>query len=144
MDLYRYGWVAWIWRVLAGAGLAAAGGLAWLAWRDSSPALLAIALPLASPGLLLPMVAVRIRRLGGGEIVVHTLAFLPRRINMTRLGPARLNTHAQGTVDSVHAPRLWVPVRGGLPIHIDLGGQIPDRGAFRQLFRLREGTAWPD
>jgi hypothetical protein len=135
MEIYRYGWVAWIWRLLAGAGVAAALALAWLAWREGSWAVLGIALPLAMPGLVLgPMVAVRIRQLDDGHIVVHTLAFWRRRIARVRLGNPRLKVYAQATVGGVNAPRIWVPVKGGLPLHVDLLGHIPDRVAFRRVF----------
>ncbi|MFY2763693.1 hypothetical protein [Arenimonas sp. MALMAid1274] len=141
MDLYRYGWVAWLWRAFAGAGVLAGLGLMVLAWRQGAWSLAAIGGVLALPGIVLgPMVAVRIRRLDSSHIEVRTLAFWQRRIAIAHLGPARLRTHAQGTVQAVHAPRLWVPVQGGLPIHIDLLGQIPDREAFRALLSLP--AAW--
>lgn len=137
MEIYRYGWVAWIWRLLAGGGVLVAAALAWFAWRENAPAFLAMAVPLALPGLVLaPMVAVRIHLLSDGRVQVRTLAFWRRRIARERLGPVRLKTYAQATVGGVHAPRIWVRVKGGLPIHVDLYGAIPDREAFRKTFGI--------
>lgn len=137
MPIYRYGFVAWLWRLLAGAGLLAGAALAWLAWRESAWSPLAIGLPLALPALVLaPLVAVRIDRVEPGHVLVHTLAFWRRRIPIAALGEPRYRSHAQATSGSVHAPRMWVPVRGGLPVHVDLLGDIPDRAAFLATFAL--------
>ena len=137
VEIYRYGPVAWVWRVMAGAGLFAAGALLWLAWRGASLAPLFMAIPLALPGLVLaPMVAVKIRLLEDGRVEIHTLAFWRRRLDPSRLGKVHHKTHAQAYVQRVSAPRIWVSVRGGLPIHVDLCGTIPQRETFRRLFDI--------
>ena len=140
MVIYRYGAVAWVWRLLAGAGLAGGVMLAWLTLREGSLVGLWIGLPLALPALVLaPMVAVRVDRLADGRVEVRTLAFWRRRMERRHIGTPRLKVYAQATYSGVSAPRIWVPVAGGLPIHVDLLGQIPDRGAFLKVFSLPPG-----
>lgn len=137
MLLYHYGPVAWLWRLLAFGGMASALGLCLLAWREGAVWPLGVALPLALPGLLLPMVAVRVRQPEPGWIVVDTLLFWRRTLPQSALGEPRFKSYAQGTVGGVHAPRIWVPVRGSWwPVHVDLLGHIPDRRAFLSVFRL--------
>lgn len=137
MIIYRYGPVAWIWRLLAFAGIAAALALCALAWREAALWPLGVALPLALPAVLLPMVAVRIEQREPGVIVVQTLAFWRRCLPVSALGAPRLKIYAQGSVGGVDAPRIWVSVRGSWwPIHVDLMGDIPDRKAFLSVFRL--------
>lgn len=140
MVIYRYGPMAHVWRLLAGAGLSGGAVLAGLLLREGSWVGLWIGLPLMLPALLLaPMVAVRIDRLADGAIDVRTLAFWRRRITRDRLGKPRLQVYAQATYEGVSAPRIWVPVRGGLPLHVDLLGAIPDRRAFLAVFDLPPG-----
>ena len=137
MVIYRYGPVAWVWRLLAGAGLVGGVALAVFGFREGWLAGLGIALPLVLPALVLgPMVAVRVDRLPDGRVEVRTLAFWRRRLDRGRIGTPRLKIYAQATVGGVSAPRIWVPVKGGLPIHVDLLGEIPDRKAFLAVFSL--------
>lgn len=140
MVIYRYGPMAHVWRLLAGAGLACGLALAVYMLREGTLSGLWVGLPLMLPALVLaPMVAVRVDRLADGVIEVRTLAFWRRRIARDRLGKPRLKVYAQATIGGVSAPRIWVPVRGSLPIHVDLLGDIPDRRAFLAVFDLPPG-----
>lgn len=141
MTIYRYGGLAWLWRIL-GLGAAAAGVfLLAAALRFDSWTFVAMALPLlAPPALLGPMVATRVDRVGD-ELTVRTLAFVTRTIPREALGPPRLRRKATALVTQVHAPRLWVPVRGGPPIYLDLLAEIPDLEAFRAAFPLPRDIA---
>jgi hypothetical protein len=33
---------------------------------------------------------------------------------------------------------VWIPVRGGLPVYLDLLGEIPDRPALANMFRMKQ------
>lgn len=133
--LFRYGWIAWIWRpliLLAGVG---GGILLALSVLKGSWGQLATSMPLLLPaGFFGLVVAVRIDRGSDGVIRVVTLSFWRRRIAATRIGRPKFRENAQTDYGSIHAPRLWVSVKGGLPIFIDLLGDIPDKGAFRKVF----------
>lgn len=136
MTIYRYGAIAWIWRVLmAGAGTAGAG-LLILALRFNDPWFVAMALPLLAPTLALGwMVATRID-VRGDRLEVRTLGFVPRRIAISRLGKPHLRLTAALTYRQISAPRLWIPVRGGLPVYVDLLAEIPDLDAFTRIVPL--------
>ena len=138
--LYRYGGIAWVWRLLGAVALLAAAALAVLAWRERAWGLLGVALPLALPVLvLMPMVATRVQRLPDGRLQVDTLAFLRRRLDPARLGPPRHRDAAYTDTGAVHAPRAWVPVRGSLfPVYLDLLATLPDRAGFVRAFSLDE------
>jgi hypothetical protein len=133
--LYRYGPIAWVWRVLILAvvlGCAAAlvaAPTSWQVWLAAAPLLL--------PSLFFGhVVAARIDAIGASLHVV-TLLGLPRRIARDRLGPPRLRQRAYTNGHAVHAPRWWVPVRGGLPLHVDLLGTIVDARAMERVFGAR-------
>lgn len=137
--LYRYGALAWLWRILGAAALAAALGLSVLALEASSLWPLAVALPLCLPVIVLfPMVATQIAWSGaeGRELRVHTLAGFVRRVERTQLAGYRFRTAATMDSGSVHAPRVWVLVRGGLPLYFDLLATIPDKRAFAAALGL--------
>lgn len=105
--------------------------------RDSMPVPFLVAAPLLMPALFFgAAVAVRVDRPGEEEIVVSTLIFWRRRIPLKRLGVARLRTHAQGDMGPMWAPALWIPVKGGLPLYLDLLAKIPDRSRFRKTFQV--------
>ncbi len=130
--LYRYGPVAWIWRLLilaATAGCTAAlvaAPTSWQLWLAVAPLLL----PCAFFGYV---VADHIDA-DGERVHVVTLCCLPRRIARARLGPPKLRQRAYANGHAVHAPRWWVPVRGGLPLHVDLLGTIVDAAAMARVF----------
>lgn len=124
--LYRYGPVAWVWRVLGALALAGGALLVAAAMRLGEWWLALIALPLALPVLVLfPMVATRIT-LRGGVLEVTTLAGVRRRVPREHITGHTYRETAAGEFTSLYAPRVWVHVRGGLPIHVDLMGRIPD------------------
>ena len=75
------------------------------------------------------------RRLRDGDrLLVVTLSGLLRRIDCARLGVPTRRTKAYNEGVAVHAPRLWMPVRGGLPLYVDLLGTVPDRRGFERVF----------
>lgn len=144
MTVYRYGWVAWVWRALmllgVGFGLAfvSLGQLdASLRWFGTVFGLGFAAFPLA----LGQMVATRVDRLDQRRIRVWTLNLTWRTIELGRLGGARYRSYVQSNAGSLRAPRIWVGVRGGPPIFLDLLADIPDLDAFRALFPYDDGTA---
>lgn len=136
MLLYDYGWLAWVWRVLGGAGLAAGIAIAAYTMPGGHWGLALVGLPLVLPALvLMPMVGVRVVRLPDDVIQVDTLVFLRRRIPIARLGAPRFKEVAYSNVTPVYAPRVWIPVRGSLwPIYLDLLARVPDRQAFLKVF----------
>lgn len=135
MTLYRYGWIAWIWRVMIFLALAGGGLLAGMAVLQTSGMLFLVAVPLLLPALFFgAVVAVSVELISEDEVKVVTLSFWKRRIDCSRLGRPRYYSLAQGHGGSIHAPRLWVPVKGGLPVYLDLLARIPDRGKFGKVF----------
>ncbi len=140
MTVYRYGWLAWVWRLMGIAALAAVGFLAAMAVKFGSWSFAAMALPLALPLVLLPMVATRVE-VEGDTVRVATLAFLTRVVDRRALGRPRARRKATALLTRVHAPRIWVPVRGGLPIYLDLLADVPDPPAFRRVFPLPRDMA---
>jgi len=137
LTIYRYGWLAWVWRLLAVIGFSAAAFLVFLAMRFNDWAFMAMALPLGVPSILLPWVlAVRIDRTANEEIIVTNLFFLRRRIRRESLGRPRVRQTAQAVMSHVPAPRAWIPVRRGWPIYVDLYANIPDPTAFLSFFGL--------
>ena len=136
MPIYSYGPVAWVWRLLGAGGVAAFVLTAWLAWRHDDAWWLAIGLPLALPvAVLFPMVVVRAWR-DGEAVVVETLADWRRRIPLAAMGPVAFRRMAYSEGVALYAPRVWIRVRGGWPLHVDLMGTIPDRRNFLAVFRV--------
>lgn len=130
--LYAYGPVAWVWRVLGAVALVGAAALVAVAARQGDGLLAAIALPIAAPVLaLFPMVAARIVR-RGGALEVETLSFVRRRVMRERIAGHVYRATAAGELAQLPAPRAWIRVRGGLPIHVDLMGRIPDPAALAE------------
>lgn len=134
---YRYGKLAWLWRILAGLGIAGGALLLFFAFRFRSWAFVASALPLLVPSVVLPwMVAYSIDRLDGDQIEVVNLFGARRRVAREDLKKPRFKRTAQGALAHIEAPRAWIGVRGGAPIYVDLYATIPDPAAFRKYFRL--------
>jgi len=137
VTIYRYGWIAVVWRVMVGLALAASVLLVLISVRLGEWTFLGIALPLTVPSLVLPwMLAVRIDTVGTDHIVVKNLWFVTRRISREALGPAKVKLTAQGALTHISAPRAWIPVRGTWPIYVDLNADIPDKAEFRQVLRI--------
>jgi hypothetical protein len=134
--IYRYGALAWVWRVLMLLGLALAAPLLALWWRDDAGWGLLAALPLIAPtALLAGAVAVRIDE-AGDHLDVWTLGGWRRRVARGAVGPGRIREYAQGDLGAVRAPRAFVRVRGGLPIYVDLLADIPDRARLVRTLQL--------
>lgn len=135
MTLYRYGWTAWIWRPLL---LLIGGGLLQAPFMlEGSLGAALLALTLLAPALYFGLtVAVKIERQPGDHLRVCTLIGWRRRIHRESLGEPRLRLKYQTRQGALPAPAVWVPVRGGLPFHVDLLGEIPDRDALRQVLRI--------
>jgi hypothetical protein len=92
---------------------------AWVAWRAGQSRVTRIAL---SPDRAL---------------VVRTVNFTSRRIPLTTLGDVEYERSRPSTDGEVHVPLLTVEVRGGLPIEMDLRGQILDEQQFEAAFYYR-------
>lgn len=145
--LYRYGPVAWVWRALGALALGGGALLGVAALRLGEWWLVALALPLVVPVLVLfPMVAVRIE-LRDAVLDVATLACVRRRVPRDRIAGHSYRETAAGELTDLYAPRVWVRVRGGLPIHVDLMGRVPDPAALaaalglpRKLVPRRDST----
>jgi hypothetical protein len=136
MTIYRYGRIAWAWRVMGGAALAGGLFLLSLALRFGEWTFTAMAVPLLVPVVALGwMVATRVDT-DGDHLRVWTLGFVTRRIPRTALGRPHLRLTAGGTFEQIPAPRTWVPVRRGLPVYFDLLAEIPDLEAFEQVIPL--------
>lgn len=135
--LYRYGPMAWVWRVLMLAALAAGAYCTQVAVFQSEPILVAVAAPLVLPALYFGrVVAHRVDRLEDGELLVTTLLFQRRRAARSDVGTPRLREFAQGDVGPIYAPHAWIPVRHRLPIYLDLLAEIPDPAAFGNAFGI--------
>lgn len=136
--LYEYGVFAWLWRVmmLAFVVLAFVFLAAWL----ESFALWALigALALLAPTAFFgAVVVVTADGLESGGLDVRTLLFLRRRFSASDLGAPRVRIRYHSLPYSLSAPRVWIPVKGSLPLYFDLLGRIPDRQRFLAAIRLR-------
>lgn len=139
VTIYRYGWIAWVWRVLILAGIAGGAFLVWAGFLFAQPVSYFIAAPLLLPSVFFGfVVATRIDRLDDGVLLVTTLLFKRRRIQRVDLGTPRVHFYAQATASQVYAPRSWIPVRGRWPIYLDLMAEIPDRSAFANTFGIKK------
>lgn len=141
MTLYRYGWLAWVWRVLIaiGLGLGAVSFAAGILMQSGLMAVAAFALigPAAFFGVV---VVVRADRHDDGTLEIWTLLFWRRRIHPTRLRQPTVHIIYRTIYTNLHAPRVWVQVIGGPPLYFDLLGQIVNRPALLSAIRLRADT----
>jgi hypothetical protein len=141
MTMFRYGPVAWFWRLLIGIALVGGTTAVVAAVRQHAPSLLLFALPLLLPALFFGAVVVtRIDALDNGDVAVGTLLFPRRTIQRTRLGVPRVKQRVQSDAGgSMYAPRAWIPVSGALPLYLDLLAEIPDRRVFAEFWRVPIG-----
>jgi hypothetical protein len=137
VTLYRYGIIAWVWRVVILGALLGGGAAIAIGAQLMSGALVAFGSVLVAPALFFGAVlAVDVQLESPDSLRVQTLIFWRRRVSRPDLGAPRVKTTAAGTTGPIHAPRAWIPVRGTLPIYFDLLGTIPDRRAFGAMFGL--------
>lgn len=136
VPLYRYGALAWVWRALIALALTGGGALLAFAVHFRSAGFVAMALPLLAPALFFGWVLATSIERRGEHLRVGTLLFAVRRIPLDRLGRPTLRLRATAVTHQVDAPRIWVPVRGRLPLYIDLLARVPDPAAFRDVFPL--------
>lgn len=136
VPLYRYGPVIWVWRGLL--ALVAFGSLAVVVATSSAWQAWLLAGPLLLPGAFFGFVVASRIDLLGDRLRVVTLCGLRRNLARDRLGVPVLWVRAYSNGRPMHAPRWWVPVRGGLPLHVDLLGTIVDARAVERVF-----GAWP-
>lgn len=139
--IYRYGWMAWFWRLLI-VPMAAGGLLSlWAGVKLDDPWLLVGAVALLGPSYFFgTALAVRIDRIDGSRIRVHTLLFWRRYFDRSAFGVARYRRRHRAENPGRYAPRLWQPIRGHIPIYIDLFGEIPNVEVFRLFFRVPPGV----
>lgn len=141
--IYRYGWMAWVWRALMLLGVAIGALFVWMGTLygqiDWFSLIFGIGFA-AFPLLLGQMVATRVDQRPDGRLRIWTLNLTWRTIAPERLGAASYRSYAHSDAGGVHAPRLWVSVRGGPPIYLDLLANIPDRAAFEALFPYVDGA----
>ncbi len=137
MTLYRYGAIAWVWRIVILGALLAGGAAIVLGAQLASLTLIAMGSVLVAPAWFFGAVlAVEVQHDATDVLRIQTLLFWQRRVARGDLGIARVKRTAAGYSGPINAPRVWIPVRGALPIYIDLLGNISDRRAFGALFGL--------
>jgi|JI8StandDraft_1071087.scaffolds.fasta_scaffold46270_3 hypothetical protein len=135
--LYRYGHMAWLWRLLIAAALAAGGMLLWLGARNMQPVLVLMGAIILAPALFFgTAVIVAIDDNADGTLSFTPLLPWPRRATRIGIGRPRLRRHYQGDVHNMYAPAVWVRIGGWLPVYIDVLGDIRDRHAFALAFHL--------
>lgn len=135
--IYAYGPMAIVWRVLIALGLVAGLVLVYVGVLQWAPWLIMVGLPLLLPALFFGLVVVvRVERFSDGSLLVTQL-FGSRYLVRAELGVPRVRQFAESDAARYHAPRAWIPVRGGWPLYLDLLGDIPDRSAFVNTFRIR-------
>jgi hypothetical protein len=135
--IYRYGPIAWVWRVLIAFAFASGALLLFLGVRFGGWSLPLIALPLVAPAAFFGFaLAVRIDRVGDTHLRVQNLLFWPRRIAVDVLGSPKVRRVYHGRHGPMRAPAAWIPVRGRLPVYVDLLGDIADRQAFIDVLHV--------
>jgi hypothetical protein len=147
MTLYRADrmLLTWVWRWLILGGLIIGAVSVTMAltsaptsWRRLLIGVGCAAIPLA----LGHLVATRIDRRPDGRLKVWTLSLSWRTIDPARVGRVRYRVARVGRYGQMSdAPHLWVELRGGPPLYLDLLADIPDRRALRALFPYDDGAA---
>ena len=142
--LYRYGFMAWFWRLLILLGVGGGGLALWFGLRAGHIALIAMGLVLLTPSLFFGLVvAVRIDLPVPDTVRVVTLLFWRRHLVRDSLHAPRVREWYHAEYGRMYAPRVWVRVPNSLPVYIDLLGSIPDRRTFLSIFHL-PGSAVPN
>ncbi len=139
--LYRYGHIAWVWRVGIAAAIAVTGASTLLGVSSGDWTLFYVAQPLFLPSMLGGWVtATRIELPPGSDsdLRVRNLLGVSRRIARHRLRGAWKRDTVYGSVgQALPAPRLWVWVRGGLPFYLDLLAPQFEHAALQRLIKGR-------
>ena len=134
MTIYRYGPLAWVWRLFLLGFIAGALGLLWAA--GPTLVVLTIAAVLLAPSLFFGAIVVTsVDRHDDGRLRVWTLLWL-RQVYPSQIGTAKVRKTYQTESSQLYAPRLWVRVHGRLPLYFDLLARIPDRRLFATTFRI--------
>lgn len=127
-----------MWRAIIAAGLALAAPLVVAGVVTLNPLLLVGALALIGPSVFFGVVlVVSADRQDDGMLAIGTLLFIRRRIDPSRLGPPVVRVLYRTIHATLNAPRVWVPVKGGLPLYIDLLGRVVNRQELLAAIRLR-------
>lgn len=136
--LYEYGWLAWVWRALMVVFIVIGGGAAIGGLTTLEVWMLVVAVVLLLPVVFFgTVVVVTLDRETNGDLDVQTLLFVRRRIPAGGLGAARVRVKYRTTYQHIHAPRVWVQVKGGVPLYFDLLGRILDRSRFLATIGVR-------
>ncbi len=142
--VYRYGFLAWFWRILIFGALIAGAGAVFLAVNTASPVLCVVAAPLVIPALFFGhVVATRADKQEDGSMRIWTLLFTRRKVARAELGVARVRLLAQATTTSIYAPRVWIPIKRRLPIYFDLLARFSDRQEFLKWWGVPRSALRP-
>ncbi len=135
MTIYEYGPAAWLWRIVIAAFLALGG--VFLISGVLQPLMWVGACALILPALFFGVVVVVRADLMDDDVLdVWTLLSIRRRVARHRLGVPRVRRTYRSLYGNLSAPRVWVPVRGELPLYFDLLGRVPDRQALLRAIKL--------
>lgn len=139
--VYRYGALAWVWRAMIAVALVLTGGALMLDMTLGAWGMIYVALPMFVPAVIGGWVTVTRIEVPAGEdkvLEVRNLFGIRRRIERRRLRGAWKRDTVYGTYgQSLPAPRLWVWVRGGMPLYLDLLAPLVDRTALQRLIATR-------
>lgn len=139
--IYRYGLMAWFWRLFVVPGVVAGALAIYYGVRLDALWFIVMGMALLGPSYFFGMtLAVRIDRMDGSRLRISTLLFWRRYLDRSKFGTPRFREKYHADHSTMYAPRLWQPVRGHLPIYIDLLGDIPDRDVFRLFFHVPPGV----
>ena len=137
--MYRYGIMAWFWRLLITAALVFGGLLFWIGAQKFELVLMLMGAIILTPALIFgSIVVVAIDDNMDGTLSFSALLPWRRRAQRTSIGRPRLRKHYQGDVHRMHAPAIWVRIGGWLPIYIDLLGDTVGT-----TFRRRRREVFP-
>ncbi|MEM9383497.1 MAG: hypothetical protein AAGA68_00420 [Pseudomonadota bacterium] len=135
--VYRYGALAWVWRALIAVAFSLTGAALLLSFKIGDWGLVYVALPMFIPAAVGGWVTVTRIEVPAGErsvLQVSNLLGVPRRIERRRLRGTWKRDTVYGTYGQpIPAPRLWVWVRGGMPLYLDLLAPLVDRSALQCL-----------
>ncbi|MEO0421049.1 MAG: hypothetical protein AAF184_01855 [Pseudomonadota bacterium] len=139
--VYRYGALAWVWRAMIAVAIALTAGALLLDLSLGEWGVTYVALPMFVPAVIGGWVTVTRIEVPAGEgkvLEVRNLFGIRRRIKRRRLRGTWKRDTVYGTYGQpLPAPRLWVWVRGGMPLYLDLLAPLVDRAALQRLIATR-------